>query len=188
MGSSHDETAPGELELVRTFINTGDLLRETETLASPAQLGAWLAERGLIDRDAAIPEEGLIRARAVREALRCLIEANGSVPCGPEALETLREAAARAPLQVRFDEPGKAARLEPLDRGVDGALARLLAIVHGAMHVGDWSRIKACRDRQCRWAFFDHSKNRSGAWCDMASCGNRNKARRRRQGHAHTAE
>jgi predicted RNA-binding Zn ribbon-like protein len=188
VASSHDETAPGELELVRSFINTSDFLRQTETLASPAQLGAWLAERGLIDPGASITEEDLVRARAVREALRCLIEANGGVPCASEALETLRDAAARGPLHVRFDEPGRAARLEPLDRGVDGALARLLAIVHGAMHLGDWSRIKACRDRDCRWAFFDHSKNRSAAWCDMASCGNRNKARRRRQGHAHTAD
>jgi predicted RNA-binding Zn ribbon-like protein len=188
VASSHDETAPGELELVRTFINTGDLLRETETLATPGQLGAWLAEHGLIDRDAAVTEEGLRRARAVREALRCLIEANAGGTCAPEAMATLREAAARGPLQVRFDEPGRPARLEPLDRGIDGALARLLAIVHGAMHVGEWARIKACRDRDCRWAFFDHSKNRSGAWCDMASCGNRNKARRRRRGHAHLTE
>ena len=29
----------------------------------------------------------------------------------------------------------------------------------------------------CRWAFYDGSKNRSGRWCDMASCGNRMKAR-----------
>ncbi|HYZ15333.1 MAG TPA: ABATE domain-containing protein [Candidatus Acidoferrum sp.] len=186
MGSSHDETAPGELELVRTFINTADLLRGAETLASPAQLAAWLSERGLIDRDATLGEEDVVRARDVREALRCLIAANGGPACAPEALATLQEAAARAPLQVRFDERGLGARLEPLDQGVDGALARLLAIVHRAMHVGEWSRIKTCRDPECRWAFFDHSKNRSAAWCDMASCGNRNKARRRRQGHAHT--
>lgn len=186
MASSHDETAPGELELVRTFINTGDLLRGNEALATPAQLGAWLADRGLIETGAVMTEDGLLRARAVREALRCLAEANSGGDCPPEAMATLRGAAARGPLQVTFDESGRPARLEPLASGIDGALARLLAIVHGAMHVGAWQRIKACRDRGCRWAFFDHSKNRSGAWCDMASCGNRNKARRRR--HAHTTD
>jgi predicted RNA-binding Zn ribbon-like protein len=89
-------------------------------------------------------------------------------------------AAARAPLQISFDPESARTRLEPLDRGIDGALCRLLAIVHRAMESGEWRRVKACRDAGCRWAFYDHSKNRSATWCDMASCGNRNKARRRR--------
>jgi predicted RNA-binding Zn ribbon-like protein len=49
---------------------------------------------------------------------------------------------------------------------------------------GSWSRLKACR--QCGWAFYDYSRNRSGSWCSMQLCGNRTKTRayRRRQ---HTA-
>jgi predicted RNA-binding Zn ribbon-like protein len=179
VASTHDESAPGELELVRTFINTGDLLREKEDLAAPAALRAWLAERGLIDAAATVTQEGVAQAHAVREALRALAEANGGAPCGAAELATLRDAAARAPLQITFD-PASTTRLEPIDRGIDGALGRLLAIVHRAMESGEWRRVKACRDAGCRWAFYDHSKNRSGTWCDMASCGNRNKARRRR--------
>jgi predicted RNA-binding Zn ribbon-like protein len=180
VASTHDETAPGELELVRTFINTTDLLRETEGLAAPAALRDWLTERGLIDPRATVTQEGVARAREVREALRALVEANSGTPCAPGNLATLREAAARAPLHVMFDSARATTRLEPLDRGIDGALGRLLAIVHGAMESGEWRRIKACHDADCRWAFYDHSKNRSATWCDMASCGNRNKARRRR--------
>jgi predicted RNA-binding Zn ribbon-like protein len=45
------------------------------------------------------------------------------------------------------------------------------------MSDGSWERIKACGNPDCRWAFYDNSKNHSGRWCEMASCGNRMKAR-----------
>jgi predicted RNA-binding Zn ribbon-like protein len=37
-------------------------------------------------------------------------------------------------------------------------------------------RIRTCRN--CGWLLVDRSRNRSRAWCDMAVCGNREKARR----------
>ncbi|MGO4621719.1 CGNR zinc finger domain-containing protein [Ensifer sp. 2YAB10] len=37
-------------------------------------------------------------------------------------------------------------------------------------------RLKICPN--CGWLFLDRSRNRSRTWCDMAVCGNRNKARR----------
>jgi predicted RNA-binding Zn ribbon-like protein len=39
-------------------------------------------------------------------------------------------------------------------------------------------RVKVCASPTCDWLFIDASKNRSRRWCDMASCGNRAKARR----------
>jgi predicted RNA-binding Zn ribbon-like protein len=56
-------------------------------------------------------------------------------------------------------------------------------IVHGAIADGTWQRLKACRDHSCEWAFYDHTKNRSGAWCTMEECGNRAKARSYRERH-----
>jgi predicted RNA-binding Zn ribbon-like protein len=178
VASTRDETAPGGLELVRTFVNTYDLMPAPgkDQVATPAMLRAWFLERGLIDTDAVVDAAALARAQEVREALRALIAANGTP--SPDVVARLQAAGARAPLQVRLD--GGDVRLEPIDRGVDGALARLLAFVHDAMQSGTWERMKACGDPGCAWAFFDHSKNRSGVWCSMASCGNRNKARRRR--------
>ena len=44
-----------------------------------------------------------------------------------------------------------------------------------------WPRLKACRDDTCQWAFYDHSKNRSGHWCSMEVCGSRHKARQYRE-------
>ena len=39
-------------------------------------------------------------------------------------------------------------------------------------------RISRCRSDTCQFLFVDRSKNHSRHWCDMASCGNREKARR----------
>jgi predicted RNA-binding Zn ribbon-like protein len=87
----------------------------------------------------------------------------------------LEDAARRAVLEVRFDEHG-VATAAPAARGVDGALGRLLAIVAAAQADETWVRLKACPWQTCRWAFYDHSKNRSGRWCRMEVCGNRAKA------------
>jgi predicted RNA-binding Zn ribbon-like protein len=67
---------------------------------------------------------------------------------------------------------------------VDGALGALLGTVAAAMADGTWSRLKACRADNCHWAFYDHTRNRSGVWCDMAVCGNRAKVRAYRHRHA----
>ncbi len=50
-------------------------------------------------------------------------------------------------------------------------------IVFTAMTDGTWARLKTCRNERCQKAFYDTSKNRSGAWCSMAGCGSRFKAR-----------
>ena len=39
-------------------------------------------------------------------------------------------------------------------------------------------RVHECQGQDCGWLFLDRSRNRSRRWCDMADCGNREKARR----------
>ncbi|HLQ53765.1 MAG TPA: CGNR zinc finger domain-containing protein [Streptosporangiaceae bacterium] len=56
------------------------------------------------------------------------------------------------------------------------ALGAAAARAHSLM-----PRLKACRNPDCRWAFYDRTQSRAGAWCDMATCGNRIKNRRLRQ-------
>jgi predicted RNA-binding Zn ribbon-like protein len=57
----------------------------------------------------------------------------------------------------------------------------LLLAIRDAQHDGTWPRLKACGNPDCRWAFYDRSHSQVGAWCNMASCGNRIKNRRLRQ-------
>jgi predicted RNA-binding Zn ribbon-like protein len=185
MATLKKETAPDELELVRAFVNTADLEDDEEELDSPAAFKAWLLEVGLLGRGADVVEPDLRRAIDVREALRALLVANAGGALDPRAPVTLDQAARRAGLALRF-APGGTSRLEPAAAGVDGAIGQILARVAEAMSDGSWARLKACRRETCAWAFYDHTKNHSGVWCEMAVCGNRAKAEayRRRQAEA----
>jgi predicted RNA-binding Zn ribbon-like protein len=180
MVMSKQQQAPGDLELLRGFVNTVDIERREERLGSPADLGSWLVETGLAPSGVQATPDELLRAVALREALRTLLLAHNGGEPSADAARTLDQIAHRAGVQLRFDDRG-AASLEPEAGGVDGALGRLVAIVHDAIAQGTWSRLKACREHTCEWAFYDHTKNRSGAWCNMAVCGNRAKARAYRE-------
>lgn len=181
---SKQQHAPGDLELVRAFVNTLDIERGTDALATPPELGAWLSEAGLEpDPARRQPSAGeLAGAVRVREALRTILLAHNDGSTEPaDAWAELDTAAARARLQVRFD-PAGAALVVPSAAGVDGSIGRLLAIVHRALADPEsWRRLKACRLHTCEWVFYDHTKNRSGTWCNMAVCGNRAKARAYRE-------
>ena len=167
--------APGRLELLQRFINTHnhDFPRDWDRIGTAEKATAWLRDKGLIgprERVSGADAEGL---RALREAIRALVIAGPRAP-SEEAAAVIRDAAERAPLHVAPDGEGRTA-LEPVRGGVDGAVATLLAILHEARLTGQWSRMKACR--QCEYAFFDRSRNRSAAWCAMSICGNRTKNR-----------
>ena len=178
--------APGKLRLVGEFVNTLDLDDDSEGLARPANLAAWLAAHGLAKPDIEVGAADLKRAVELREALRAaLLANNGGEPMSEAVIATLNRIGRRARLVLRFDGSGEAV-LEPVADDVDGALGRLLAIVHDAMETGQWPRLKACRSDDCLWAFYDQSKNRSRHWCSMESCGSQAKARSYRQRKATT--
>jgi predicted RNA-binding Zn ribbon-like protein len=182
--------APGELALVQAFVNTLDAEEGpqgdgVEKLATPEGLRGWLLSRSLIEPGETVTAGDLRRAIEVREGLRAMLFAhNDRGELDEAAVETLDRAAARAGLRVRFTGRGGVG-LEPDARGVDGAIARILAAIPPAVANGTWKRLKACRRETCRWAFYDATKNHSGKWCTMETCGDREKARayreRRRQ-------
>jgi predicted RNA-binding Zn ribbon-like protein len=175
--------APGSLALVQAFINTADVEAGTDSLPSTADLERWLRARGLpVGEEPLVPGD-LERAVAVREALRAMVLANNGEALDPDAVATLNRAAARAAINVRFDPEGRA-QLAPSGQGVDAALGVILAAVQAAEADGTWKRLKACRNHGCTWAFYDGSKNRSGAWCTMDVCGNLMKARAYRRRRA----
>ncbi|MGH3022512.1 MAG: CGNR zinc finger domain-containing protein [Gaiellaceae bacterium] len=176
------QEAPGELELVREFVNTRNVERGTDELGGPDELATWLEEHGLDSGGTPGPAD-VLAARKLREAIRALLLENNGVSVRKEAALTLNRTAQRAGLGLSFD-PGGGARLGPSAGGVDGALGHVLAVVATAMAAGTWSRLKACRAEDCRWAFYDRARNHSRQWCSMAVCGNRTKARAYRRRHA----
>jgi predicted RNA-binding Zn ribbon-like protein len=186
MVMSKRRQAPGELERVRQFVNTRQIGHVSDRIDEPRALVAWLEEQELAPPGIRATRADVARAAALREALRSMLVAHNASPAAnaPEgACRALDDAAQRARLRPRFTDDGGAS-LVPEAGGVSGALGRLVAIVHDSIAQGTWSRLKACREHDCEWAFYDHTKNRSGAWCSMQACGNRAKARTFRQRHA----
>jgi predicted RNA-binding Zn ribbon-like protein len=173
---SHEQL-PGDLQLVIDFVNTLDLEGETDELSTPGALGDWLRSRELLD-DTAPAIRAAQRAQAIelREALRAAMLAHNGAGHDPHATAELERAARRGQLSVRFCADGSI-RVEPRAGGFARVLAQLLVPVARAAADGSWERLKACRADDCQWAFYDHSRNRSGRWCDMAVCGNRIKVR-----------
>ncbi len=177
--STSRDPAPGRLALVQQFVNTLDVELGEDELTDLAALERWLDGRALLDGDG-LHEGDLERARRFREALRTLLDEHAAEDARTAAAAELDAAAPGALLRVSFAAGGEPA-LGPANGGLDGALARLLAIIDTASCDGTWERLKVCAEETCRWAFYDHSRNRSGSWCSMAVCGNRAKARSYRE-------
>jgi predicted RNA-binding Zn ribbon-like protein len=168
--------APGRLELLQRFINSynHDFPAEWDRIGTAAKARDWLTQKGLVAAGDRISGADAARLRGLREALRALVIANQDGQPDATAAGVIRRVAHGADLAVAIDDAGRVV-LEPARRGVDGAVATLLGILHEAQLSGDWPRMKACR--HCEYAFFDRSKNRSAAWCAMSICGNRTKNR-----------
>jgi predicted RNA-binding Zn ribbon-like protein len=179
-----NQVAPGPLELVRDFINTLDVEHAADELSSADAAAAWLRAHDLPGGEPPLERAQLARLIAVREALRELALANNSGDPAPEpALAALNDESSKAAIGLRFT--GRGADLVTRCEGIDATIANLLAIVAEAMADDSWRRLKACSADDCRWAFYDHSRNRSGTWCEMGDCGNRAKARAYRERHRH---
>ena len=176
-----DPTAPGHLERVRRFVNSGHTDEPEDHLATPDGAAAWLCENGLLEGAAIITEAEAAHLREFREALRLSLLSHTELDCSDAAWEQVRALGQHVPLRMCLGPAPGEASLAATGAGEDQVLGRLMAAIYDALKTGTWRRLKACRQQTCLWAFYDHSKNGSGAWCDMALCGNRAKAQRRRQ-------
>jgi predicted RNA-binding Zn ribbon-like protein len=153
------KAAPEPLRLVQRFVNTVDHEHHREWIGTSAELADFLGcEEAEVDVE---------RAHELREALRLLLRANNGAPLDADALGAVNRAAAG--LRLELDDDGRIV-VEAAD-----PLAHVVGVAFRAMLEGTWPRLKACRN--CKWAFYDFSKNRSASWCSMQLCGNRLKTR-----------
>jgi predicted RNA-binding Zn ribbon-like protein len=151
------EGDPAEVELVLRFLNSMDVEDGTDELRDLPAYAAWLRARGLPGKPTA---RDLVAARGLRAALRSAVGDPAEDP-GEVAV----------PVRVGLDADGRPALLaaDPL-----GAVAAAAVALAGD---GRWERVKICPADDCRWAFYDRSKNRSRHWCAMSACGTRAKSR-----------
>jgi len=172
-------SAPGELETVREFINTLNVEERTDAIADPEGLRRWMLDARLISRGTRVSDDDVSNAIRLREALRDAALTNNGAEGDPRAVRVMEEAARASDLAVGFAirDGVPSAVVTSRSKGVSAGLGQLLSIVAESMRTGTWERLKACESDECRWAFYDKARNRSGRWCDMAVCGNRMKAR-----------
>jgi predicted RNA-binding Zn ribbon-like protein len=178
--------APSGLALVQDLINTraiGDY--GPDLLLDGAAASAWAADAAsawsqvsglpaptmvLTDRDAG-------RLRSLRGALRALIlEEADSGDGQPDAAADFGLSAAG---QVQ---------LVPRGTGAQWLASAAWTEVLLSQHASTWQRLKCCREPACGSAFYDRSRNNSGVWHDVKTCGNRANLRssraRRKTAHA----
>ncbi|MGN6258730.1 MAG: CGNR zinc finger domain-containing protein [Solirubrobacterales bacterium] len=171
-----------EIDLLVDFVNTRDLEEETDAIADPDLLRAWIGEHA----GEYLPElehEDLQRVLEVREALRALLRTNNGGEVGESELEPLREAAERSRYRLAFGPDGNLS-LAPARADLSGFESRLLLAIERLQCEDAWPRLKACTDEGCQWVFYDATRNRSRTWCSMDVCGNREKTKRYRQRNA----
>ncbi|MDP9424593.1 MAG: CGNR zinc finger domain-containing protein [Actinomycetota bacterium] len=171
--------APEPLALVQSFVNTRNVMHGYDLLEDLDGASVWLSEHGFLGDGARPNEDDRRRLIACREGLRALLLAHNGEPGGEAGAEVLNEAASLAPLSVRFDSGGEPSLVPVAGAGgtIGGVMGSVLAAVVLGAAEDKWRRLKACRNEDCLWVFYDGSKNRSGSWCTMDVCGARAKMR-----------
>ncbi len=153
-GRRDPQAAPGRLELVRKLLNSWRIPNDT-------RIPADLFGRGLASMHGASSREALA-LRALRDDLRACVEEPATGQARLNAwIRRLGVSPVVAKGAVRFESAG-------------GAPGRILDIVLSAIVDGRWPRLKACPD--CRWVFYDHTRNRGKRWCLMNAGGLRGRA------------
>ena len=182
MKAAKDQSAPGALDALRRFVNTVDFEPGgVDRFGDPGAATGWLQEHGLLEESDRLDEGGRELVAGLREAFRLELLAHNGHADPESAWAALCGYADRAALGVRCSANPGDIELVATGRGAQVVAGRLFALMYDAIRTGQWQRLKACHKETCLWAFYDHSKNGSGTWCDMAVCGNRAKAQRRRR-------
>ncbi len=177
LGDTEGKPAPEPLSRIQALVNTIDLESGADRLARAADAEPWLRAQGMLPADAVLTAEELSTVRAVREALRAMLvhNAGGPAPTGDQ-LAPLARIADAAAARVHLRMHGVLDVVADGD-SLDSRLLALLLVVAEAQRDGTWAHLKACANSDCRWAFYDRSRNHGGTWCDMATCGNKLKNR-----------
>ena len=175
--------APGGLAVVQELVNThavvggeGDLLADL-TVAQPwlqATAEQWSRVRGLRPPTLTLSLPGLTALRELRTTVETMLQV------APEDRATGQFQAdallIRATARLATDREG---RMALIPSGTDGNwLASVIwSEILLSHYDGGWSRLKLCREPGCRSAFYDRSRNGSGAWHNVRTCGNVNNLR-----------
>jgi predicted RNA-binding Zn ribbon-like protein len=120
------------------------------------------------------------RLVALRALMRGIVEAvdEGDGPNATQLVQLNRVLrAVRASRELSTAGGTFELRLVPARRDWTWVLSELAASLADLLADGETDRLKVCDNPDCRFAFYDASKNRSRRWCAHTTCGNRNKVK-----------
>lgn len=182
--------APAGLALVQELVNTRairpyapDLLAERasaeEWLAGAGR--TWAEVHGFEPPDIALSESDARTLRTLRTAFESMVTGSPGEDAGHPALPGSHRG---VPVRLTADSGGRV-RMVPVGSGAAWLESALWSETLLAQRAGTWSRLKVCRNAACGSSFYDASRNNSGVWHSVRTCGNaanlRASRRRRRQ-------
>jgi predicted RNA-binding Zn ribbon-like protein len=177
------KVAPTPLIAVQGLANTFDYEPGEERLLDPESARQWLLESDLAAPGIEVGQPELKRLLEFREDVRRLIEANHAGAPEVKVRARFERLVAEHPVELDIGTKGELSLDLAPPESVDGVISQLVGIMFQAQLQAEWPRLKICASDDCRWAFFDSSRNRGGTWCQMETCGNKikNRAYRRRK-------
>jgi predicted RNA-binding Zn ribbon-like protein len=121
---------------------------------------------------------------ALREFIRALTEAIGkdNLPDN-RAVEQLNYYLALATVKTELvKEEGYRVDLVPVEKNWDWVMSQIAASFAGLLVQYEPHRLKICENADCKWVFYDESRNHAQRWCSD-TCANLIKVRRFRARH-----
>jgi predicted RNA-binding Zn ribbon-like protein len=168
---------------VRHFTHHGVQHAHGDELTNPRELGAWMAQRGLLFTSAKITPAMFETALQLRAAVRFYLECDPAERCkNKDTVRSLNTAMRLFPLVAEARNDGVVVLRPARDDGLAGLSSVVAELYNGSVR-GTLDRLKMCAAEECRRVFFDRSKPATRRWCMSTLCGNRVKTRTYRERH-----
>ncbi|MFH8682897.1 CGNR zinc finger domain-containing protein [Streptomyces lydicus] len=148
-----------------------------ERIPAPHRLVDWLAVNGLAVDSCTTAQLDL--ARELREAIHAVATAAAVQDALPApAVQVINDCSAQGRAAAILTPEGERRwRLSSASR-VEDALSVIAADAISIIAGERDGKLALCASPTCRAAFFDTSRSRTRKWCDMNTCGNRQKKAR----------
>lgn len=175
------EFLAGRLSL--DFCNSLSQATGGDRLAEPAALAGWAARIGRpMGR---MPTEAETAGmRSLRGHLLQIFDAVTRAATPPQtALNALAASGGLGGIELHWDRGAGRAAMVPAGGALAGLRHDIVTDAVALLTGTALARVKRCPNHDCRWFFFDTSRNGRRRWCAMADCGTRDKVRRFRDRH-----
>jgi predicted RNA-binding Zn ribbon-like protein len=162
---------------VRHFIHHGVQHPQSDELAGPRELGAWMNKQGLAQASGRITPEMLDAALQLRADIRAFLECDPAERRRNARIAGLLNRALRRFPLVAEVQGGKGFALRACRDDALAGLSVVVAELYDSSIEGTLDRLKMCAAEECKRVFYDRSKPATRRWCMSTLCGNRIKTR-----------